>query len=212
MTSGPVIVRPSLVAGLAAVDLDQWGAGVARLGEAVDQYGIGDRGQGRGRRIVWTPWPGISKSMVLVLPVAAIGVEDRLAERAGAAVGGRVDQEAREQRPVFHNFDPRPEPEDRPAEHSRARRASTPASRPTTANSSVIAIERKGDHRASSGVLPIRTWPEGQPYTGPREFCRSGASLTWRRGGRGLGSGHLQRPQAAAEWDHGTVVQQIAEG
>ena len=43
--------------------------------------------------MVWTPAPGMAKSIVTVRPVARIGVQDRLAERAGAAVGRRVDHE-----------------------------------------------------------------------------------------------------------------------
>ena len=52
----------------------------------------------------------MSKSIVLVAPVGGVGIEDRLAERAGAAVAGVAHHEGRQQGPVFHPFHPGPEP------------------------------------------------------------------------------------------------------
>ena len=66
--------------------------------------------------IVWTPWPGIAKSMVLALGRVGVGIEDRLAERAGAAVVGVDHQEGGQQRPVFHGLEPRAEAEERAGE------------------------------------------------------------------------------------------------
>ena len=50
-------------------------------------------GRGETGSMVWTPAPGMAKSIVFVPPMATVGIEDRLAERAGAAVGRRINQE-----------------------------------------------------------------------------------------------------------------------
>ena len=50
-------------------------------------------GKGDSSAIVWSPAPGMAKSIVFVPPDRHVGVEDRLAERPGAAVGRRGDQE-----------------------------------------------------------------------------------------------------------------------
>ena len=47
VTSEPAMVRPSASPDDAAVERDQRRAGIARLRGAVDQHGVGDRGQGR---------------------------------------------------------------------------------------------------------------------------------------------------------------------
>jgi hypothetical protein len=66
--------------GLAAVDLDQGRAGVARLGGAVDQDGLGDGGQRRSRRDHLHTRAGDGKvDRVLVAAVAAL--ESRIAWR-----------------------------------------------------------------------------------------------------------------------------------
>ena len=71
-------------------------------------------GKGESGAIVCTPEPEMSKSMVLVAAGGGVGIEDRLAERAGAAVAGVGDQEGRQQRPVFHPLEARPRPEPDP--------------------------------------------------------------------------------------------------
>ena len=71
---------PEPAVDLAAVQLDQRRAGVTWLRQAVDQHRAGDRGQSRERTIVCTPEPGISKSIVLVAPAAAL--ESRIAWRS----------------------------------------------------------------------------------------------------------------------------------
>ena len=52
-------------------------------------------GSGEAGAIVWTPAPGISK-LIVWTPGVGIGVQDRLAERAGAAVVGVGDGERRD--------------------------------------------------------------------------------------------------------------------
>ena len=88
VTFEPVIVSPSPAAGLAAAELDQRRAGVARLGEAVDQHRPGDRRQGgeRGDRLHALARDGeVDRDGLRAW--SAVGVEDRLPERAGAGVG-----------------------------------------------------------------------------------------------------------------------------
>ena len=80
VTFEPVIVRPSTAAGLAAAQLDQRRAGVARLGEAVDQDRLGDRRQGGERGDRLHALAGIAKSIVFVPAVAAL--ESRIAWRS----------------------------------------------------------------------------------------------------------------------------------
>ena len=49
--------------------------------------------------------------MVFVAAGGGVGVEDRLAERAGAAVGGVGHHEGGQQRPVLHQLEAGPEAE-----------------------------------------------------------------------------------------------------
>ena len=51
----------------------------------------------------------MAKSIVFVSPVGGVGIEDRLAERAGTAVGRVRHAECREQRAVFHELEAGPE-------------------------------------------------------------------------------------------------------
>ena len=80
------VARP----GLAAAELDEWSAGIARLGGAVDQDRTGDRRQGEGWR---DRLHALARDIEVDRARAAGGrirVEDRLAQRAGTAVRRRA--------------------------------------------------------------------------------------------------------------------------
>jgi hypothetical protein len=110
-----------------AGECDQRRAGVARLGGAIDQDGLGDRRQRRARRDRPDALAGEGKVDRVPGAGGGVGIEDGLAERAGAAVAGIGHREAAQQRPVLHDFEAGSEPEQRPAHRG------LPYDRPTAA-------------------------------------------------------------------------------
>ena len=81
------------VPGSLADDRDQRRAGVARLRRAVDDDRLGDRRQGRGRRDRLDAGTRDGEVDRIRPARGGVGIEDGLAERAGAAVGRRRDHE-----------------------------------------------------------------------------------------------------------------------
>ena len=70
-----------------AVELDERSSRVSRLGRSVDRHRVGDLGQsGRPARSSERRFPG-SRRRSTSAPEVRVGVEDRLAQRSGAAVG-----------------------------------------------------------------------------------------------------------------------------
>ena len=126
-------VNGSGVPGSLADDGNQRHAGVARLRGPVDQEGGGDRGQGRGGCDCLNPLAGDVEVNCVRCPAGGVGIEDRLAERAGAAVAGVAHQEAGEQRAVLHQLQAGAEPEDRPAKHGGRRGSAAVVGKPVGA-------------------------------------------------------------------------------
>ena len=87
------MVRPAGPPAGAAAQRDQRRAGKARLSGAVDQHGGRDRRQGGEGCDGLDPGAGDGEIDRDRQASRAIGIQDRLAERAGAAVGRRVDHE-----------------------------------------------------------------------------------------------------------------------
>ncbi len=152
-----VEIAGALVVELGAVDLDQRRAGVARLGEAVDQHRAGDRGQNRERIDRLHAGAADIEVNRAGRPYGIVRIKNSLAERAGAAVAGVGHQEGGQQRPVLHDFQAGAEPEKRCAESSGRSASSTTVKAPARGKDAGFRWAEKSDHRSSSGTGFVET-------------------------------------------------------
>ena len=144
------------VTGLAAAQLDQRRATVARLGETVDQDRVGDRGQRRERSDRLDPGARDGEVDRVRRSDGGVGIDDRLTERAGAEVAGIAHQEGRQERPVLHHLEAGAETKDRRAEYGGRRGSSTAAMQPLTIGAGVGWWAEWSDHflvRCQSSVV-----------------------------------------------------------